>query len=300
MQFIKRNYILILIILLSLFLRINFDTFVSGYNFDELAMVSIAKSKFPFEILIKSAQLDYHAPLYYLLIHPFTYLNNEWIYLRFFNIFISVLNIIVFYLIGKEIKNKKLGIFLALFLAVNHLQISISNFVKFYVLCFLLISIIFLYLIKIFKGKNKYIELGFLNFLYILSATFGIIFSSIQYLYLFIKYKNNRKNIIKSAFIALFGFVLYLPILLTQAKTALNNIISPHGAYQKIDLLVLYDNVVYSIEIKKSANPSRDAIKNFDIVNKFGTEVGNGTVLCMMENILAIDDNNYYVPIEYV
>ena len=69
---------------------------------------------------------------------------------------------------------------------------------------------------------------------------------------------------------------------------------------KEIDLLIFYDNTVYPVEIKKSANPGKDAIKNFDIANKFGMQVGNGIVLCMMENILAIDDSNYFVPIEYV
>ena len=69
---------------------------------------------------------------------------------------------------------------------------------------------------------------------------------------------------------------------------------------KEIDLLIFYDNKVYPIEIKKSANPGKTAIKSFDIVEKFGVKVGNGIVLCMMENIIAIDDNNYYVPIEYI
>ena len=68
----------------------------------------------------------------------------------------------------------------------------------------------------------------------------------------------------------------------------------------EIDLLVFYDNKVYPVEIKKSANPGKSAIKNFDIAKKFGVEVGNGIVLCMMQDIIAIDENNYYVPIEYV
>ena len=69
---------------------------------------------------------------------------------------------------------------------------------------------------------------------------------------------------------------------------------------KEIDLLVFYDNKVYPVEIKKSANPGKTAIKNFDVVKKFGVNIGNGTILCMMENIVVIDDNNYYVPIEYV
>ena len=68
----------------------------------------------------------------------------------------------------------------------------------------------------------------------------------------------------------------------------------------EIDLLVFYDNKVYPVEIKKSANPGKSAIKNFDIAKKFGVEVGNGIVLCMMQDIIAIDENNYYVPIEYI
>lgn len=69
---------------------------------------------------------------------------------------------------------------------------------------------------------------------------------------------------------------------------------------KEIDLLVFYDNTVYPVEIKKSANPGKVAVKNFEIVKKFGVSIGNGIVLCMTENIMAIDDNNYYVPIEYV
>ena len=69
---------------------------------------------------------------------------------------------------------------------------------------------------------------------------------------------------------------------------------------KEIDLLVFYNNIVYPIEIKKSANPGKTALKNFDIVNKFGVEVGNGIILCMVQNIMAIDENNYYVPIEYI
>ena len=38
---------------------------------------------------------------------------------------------------------------------------------------------------------------------------------------------------------------------------------------KEIDLLIFYDNTVYPIEIKKSANPGKIAVKNFDIVKKY-------------------------------
>lgn len=69
---------------------------------------------------------------------------------------------------------------------------------------------------------------------------------------------------------------------------------------KEIDLLIIYDNKVYPVEIKKSANPGKSAIKNFNVVEKFGLEVGNGIVLCMIDEIFAIDENNYFVPIEYI
>ena len=69
---------------------------------------------------------------------------------------------------------------------------------------------------------------------------------------------------------------------------------------REIDLLINYDNTIYPVEIKKSANPSFSAIKNFDVVSKFQGNIGNGIVLCMVSEIIAINDNNYYVPIEYI
>lgn len=69
---------------------------------------------------------------------------------------------------------------------------------------------------------------------------------------------------------------------------------------KEIDLLINYNNIIYPIEIKKSANPGKDAIKNFDVVNNFETQKGSGIVLCMTKDIVAYDDNNYMVPIEYI
>ena len=39
---------------------------------------------------------------------------------------------------------------------------------------------------------------------------------------------------------------------------------------------------------------------NDDVVKSFETKVGNGIILCMIKDIIAIDENNYMVPIEYI
>ena len=69
MDFLKKNVFLILILLLGFILRFNQDIFMPGFNYDEFAMASIARASFPFGILKNCANLDYHAPLYYLIIH---------------------------------------------------------------------------------------------------------------------------------------------------------------------------------------------------------------------------------------
>ena len=47
---------------------------------------------------------------------------------------------------------------------------------------------------------------------------------------------------------------------------------------REIDLLIKNEEKIYPVEIKKSATPRKDAIKHFDIVNKFEVEAGNGIV----------------------
>ena len=58
--------------------------------------------------------------------------------------------------------------------------------------------------------------------------------------------------------------------------------------------------LIYPVEIKKSANPGKDVIKNFNVVKKFEMTSPNGVVLCLTKDIHVIDENNYMVPIEYI
>lgn len=67
-----------------------------------------------------------------------------------------------------------------------------------------------------------------------------------------------------------------------------------------IDLLVIHEDNIYPVEIKKNANPGKDAIKNFNVIEKFEMKSPNGIVLCIAKDIHLIDDNNYMIPIEYI
>lgn len=69
---------------------------------------------------------------------------------------------------------------------------------------------------------------------------------------------------------------------------------------KEIDLLVVHEDNIYPVEIKKGANPGKDAVKNFSIVDRFEMNSPNGVVICLSKDIHALDEKNYMVPIEYI
>jgi len=91
-------------------------------------------------------------------------------------------------------------------------------------------------------------------------------------------------------------------------KSFSNNGIDPkkHLSYyrdsngKEIDLLITYNNKIYPIEIKKSMHPKNSAKKNFNVVEKFGMDIGNGAVICLTNDLFPIDKNNYLIPIEFI
>ena len=77
---------------------------------------------------------------------------------------------------------------------------------------------------------------------------------------------------------------------------------------KEIDLLIQQNGVLHPIEIKKSASPGREAVKHFRLLNPLSDpersgepaqlkiEIGSGAVVCMANDLLPIDDKNWYVP----
>jgi len=77
---------------------------------------------------------------------------------------------------------------------------------------------------------------------------------------------------------------------------------------REIDLLIMENGTLYPIEVKKAASPGSESIKHFKVLQsvtepeKFGeleqykTEIGNGAVICMANDLLPVDRKNWYVP----
>lgn len=67
---------------------------------------------------------------------------------------------------------------------------------------------------------------------------------------------------------------------------------------KEIDILILQNGKVYPVEVKKSGSPGKDAIKHFSVLEPLSdVEVGTGSVVCMMNDLLPVNEKNWYVPV---
>jgi uncharacterized protein len=64
---------------------------------------------------------------------------------------------------------------------------------------------------------------------------------------------------------------------------------------KEIDLLVRQDDKLYPLEIKKSATPTGDWTKNFDVLDRFAT--GSGAVVCLAPQTLPLNRRVWTLPV---
>ena len=69
---------------------------------------------------------------------------------------------------------------------------------------------------------------------------------------------------------------------------------------EEIDLILFKNNTLYPLEIKKTANPRKDMIKNFRHLEKVNMKLGNGGIICLYDKLMKLDDNNYIIQISSI
>ncbi len=67
----------------------------------------------------------------------------------------------------------------------------------------------------------------------------------------------------------------------------------------EIDLIIEQNGKLYPIEIKKTASPKLDMIKNFGFLEGV-KEIGEGAIICMYDKILDLDEKNKSIPYQYL
>ena len=68
----------------------------------------------------------------------------------------------------------------------------------------------------------------------------------------------------------------------------------------EIDLIFYMNNTLYPFEIKKTAMPTKEMIKNFDKIKASGKSIGSGGIICCYDTLMRLDNNNYIIPISSV
>ena len=87
-------------------------------------------------------------------------------------------------------------------------------------------------------------------------------------------------------------------------KSYAHNIKEPNIYYyrdkdkREIDVIIERNGKLYPIEIKKSSNPDKSAIKNFSVISE--DNLGNGAVVCLAKEDYPITKNINAIPISYI
>jgi 4-amino-4-deoxy-L-arabinose transferase-like glycosyltransferase len=188
---------------------------------DEAISANVAKM--PITKIVSNFSInDFHPPIFYWFLDLWTKLfGSNVAILRLSSIFFSLITIYFVFLLGKKIKNEKVGILAALFLAVNPLFVYYSQELRMYMMATMWLTIGFYYFLKIKEKKYKKIDLIIFNLLTALA--FGTFYGSIFLIATFgIYFLINKKY--KLFFASNIGIILAIlalvPLLLIQIKNS--------------------------------------------------------------------------------
>jgi len=142
-----------LIIILGLVLRL------IGINqsmwLDEAISANVVKNYSLFEIPTKFSPSDFHPPLFYLTLKLWTNIfGNSVIVMRMLSVVLGMLTVWISYKIGQLINDKKVGSWIALFVAVNPLLVYYSQEIRMYSMITTLITGVLYFYLKLEKEKN--------------------------------------------------------------------------------------------------------------------------------------------------
>ena len=68
----------------------------------------------------------------------------------------------------------------------------------------------------------------------------------------------------------------------------------------EIDLIIEKNNTLYPFEIKKTASPNENMIKNFDKLKSNRKKIGAGGIICLADELVHLNKKHYVIPISSV
>ncbi len=216
LNYLKEHRILLLILLIGTVLRLYkldyqslwideiFSMRVSATNNDLLFIYDFLKNHDP------------HPPLYYFLIHFFFLLFGQTTFvLKLFSAVIGILGLIAIYFLGKEIKDKKLGLIVSFLTAINYFHIYYSQEGRMYSLLFFTSCIALIFFIRFYRDYNlKTMSLFVLGSLFLIYTHFFGVFELVSlYFLILIKILRERNfKLFKLTFLSgILTILFYIP-----------------------------------------------------------------------------------------
>jgi predicted AAA+ superfamily ATPase len=65
---------------------------------------------------------------------------------------------------------------------------------------------------------------------------------------------------------------------------------------KEIDVLILRDGRIHPVEIKKTAQPGRDAVRHFSVMENLGLKIGSGAVICLTAEAMPVTAHVEAIP----
>lgn len=65
----------------------------------------------------------------------------------------------------------------------------------------------------------------------------------------------------------------------------------------EVDMIVESDGMLHPLEIKRSVSPSNKPISEFEVLDKGSVPKSKGALLCMRQELSAIDSDSYIIPV---
>jgi mannosyltransferase len=167
----KSHYLyLAAILILAVFLRL-YELDYKSLWLDELYSIVPTNPQNSIGFIVEYCKAD-QPPFYFLILHFwFQLFSYDSFYARLLSVIIGVLGVVAIYFLGKEIKNKEVGVFASFLTCINYFCIYYSQEARFYSLLFLFTVLSFIFFIKTLKHQN------FINYFLYLVTTIGLIYT---------------------------------------------------------------------------------------------------------------------------
>ena len=180
----QTHIVLLFLMIAGFWLRFHLAC-VKNVATDEIATLVTASQMFPKGIIYALVTKNFHAPLYYILLHFWMLLfGDSTMSLRMMPVLFGTLCIPAAYACGKELVSKFAGFSVAILVTVNAFMINYSYFGKFYALLELLGFLSIYFIIRISKNplKKYFVCLACINACIIYTYVTGFVFVGIQFL----------------------------------------------------------------------------------------------------------------------